>query len=308
MRAKITKSTGSWYLAATEDYKIYQCRLAGHFRKRNIKNTNPIAVGDWVKLEPESAQMAIIVELEPRRNYIIRKSVNLSKQAHIIAANLDLSLLIVSLVNPKTLFGFIDRFLATAEAYSIPSLIVVNKTDLHGPNESNELQYFEAVYGLAGYKTLSVSAAELTGIKDLKEILQNKTTLVSGNSGVGKSSLVNAIQPGLGIRTQALSKSHQQGQHTTTFAELYVLDFGGEIIDTPGIKSFGMVDMEKAEIAHYFPEILKHSAQCKYHNCLHIDEPGCAVQAAVNDARIADTRYHNYLKMLESEDESSPYR
>jgi ribosome biogenesis GTPase len=308
MKGKVTKSTGSWYIVKVSETAYYNCRLAGQFRLKGIKNTNPIAVGDRVVFEVRPDGKGLIVDLLDRKNYIIRKSVNLSKQGHIIAANLDQSLLIISLASPKTLLGFIDRFLVTAEAYSIPSLLVLNKSDLITPELEPELRYLKTAYSQAGYPFLQVSAQTKEGIDSLREKLRGKTTLVSGNSGVGKSSLINALAPDLDLKTQILSKMHKQGQHTTTFAELFTLDASTEIIDTPGIKGFGLVDMQKSEIGHYFPEIFELSDGCRFNNCLHVEEPGCAVRAAYEEGELAPSRYERYLSILSSKDEDGPYR
>ena len=308
MRGKVIKSTGSWYIVRDDSNRVVACRLAGHFRTRNIKNTNPISVGDWVDFEDEADNKGYIIELEKRKNYIIRKSVNLSKRAHIIAANLDQSFLIIALVPPKTQLGFVDRFLATSEAYDIPTHIIVNKCDLHTDEEEADLEYVRAVYERAGYPVHIVSTLTGEGIENLKAILKGQTTLVSGNSGVGKSSLINALDPGFTLRTKEVSKQHLQGQHTTTFAELFELSFGAEIIDTPGIKSFGLLDMEKEEISDYFPEIFELSKECKFHNCLHLEEPGCAVVKAYEENQLAPSRYESYRRMLASEEDQGPYR
>jgi len=308
MRGKVLKSTGSWYIVRDETNRLVPCRLAGHFRLRNIQNTNPISVGDWVDFEDEADNKGYIKEIEARKNYIIRKSVNLSKRAHIIAANLDQSFLIIALVPPKTLLGFVDRFLATSEAYDIPTHIVINKSDLHTENEEAELEYVQTVYERAGYPVHIVSTLTGQGVENLKEILSGKTTLVSGNSGVGKSSLINALDPTLALRTKEISKQHLQGQHTTTFAELFELSFNAEIIDTPGIKSFGLLDMEKEEIGDYFPEIFELSKLCKFHNCIHLEEPGCAVIKAYEKNELAPSRYESYCRMIASEEDQGPYR
>lgn len=308
IRAKVFRSTGSWYKVLTETGEEVQCRLAGQFRMKGIKNTNPIAVGDWVHFELGKDGSGYIHRLEARENYIIRRSVNLAKRTHIIAANIDQSLLIISLVPPRTLLGFVDRFLVTAEAYSIPSLIVVNKQDLHTEEEQEELQYVRTAYEDAGYEVLVCSAQSGLGISTLKERLAHKVSMLSGNSGVGKSSLINAVDPTLDLRTKEISKAYQLGQHTTTFAELFPLQFGGQIIDTPGIKSFGLIDIEREELGHFFPEIFSLAASCKFHNCLHLAEPGCAVRKAYEEQKLAPTRYENYLKILEGDEDESVYR
>jgi ribosome biogenesis GTPase len=275
---------------------------------KGIKNTNPVAVGDWVHFELGEDGTGYIQKLEPRSNYIIRKSVNLSKRTHIIAANMDQSLLIVSLAPPRTLLGFIDRFLVTSEAYEIPTLIVVNKLDLLDEDDQDELQYLKVAYNSAGYEVLFCSATENDGIEELRLRLEGKTTLVSGNSGVGKSSLINSIDESLNLKTKSLSQSYQLGQHSTTFAELFPLSFGGEIIDTPGIKGFGLFDIEKQQLSHYFPDIFKLSSDCRFHNCQHHNEPNCAVRKAFEEQELAPTRYENYLKILQGDDDETVYR
>lgn len=309
MTGRVTKSTGSWYSVLSEAGQLYSCRIVGKFRIKGIKSTNPIAVGDRVDFELEDdGESGLIKTIVERKNYIIRKSVNLSKQVQIIASNMDQALLVVSLKSPNTPLGFIDRFLITAEAYSIPTVIVFNKVDLLSNDELKILDEIESIYLNAGYKTLRTSADENINIDQLKEIIQNKTTLLSGHSGVGKSTLVNLCEKGLDLKTQEVSDSHNKGQHTTTFAEMYPLKKGGFIIDTPGIKGFGLVDMEKEEIQDYFPEIFTLREGCKFHNCLHDREPGCAVKAAIEKDELAESRYHNYLNLINDDDENASYR
>lgn len=309
MQGTVLKSTGSWYDVLLENESILKCRLKGKFRTKGIKNTNPIAVGDHVIVEHEGQEgQGLITELLERKNYIIRKSVNLSKRTHIIASNIDQAILVVSLVAPKTLPGFIDRFLATAEAYSIPGVVVFNKIDLYNEEDLDELEYLETVYHQAGYDTLFTSATEQMNTEEFKSLLEGKVSLLSGNSGVGKSTLVNAVEPSLDLRTQEVSETHQQGMHTTTFAEMFPLSFGGFIIDTPGIKGFGLVDMDKEEIGDYFPEMFRLKNQCKFNNCLHVNEPGCAVLKALENHEIAPTRYRSYTYMLNGTEDENPYR
>lgn len=309
MTGRVTKSTGSWYSVLSEAGQLYSCRIVGKFRIKGIKSTNPIAVGDRVDFELEDdGESGLIKTIVERKNYIIRKSVNLSKQVQIIASNMDQALLVVSLKSPNTPLGFMDRFLVTAEAYSIPTVIVFNKIDLLSNDELKILDEIESIYLNAGYKTLRTSADENINIDQLKEIIQNKTTLLSGHSGVGKSTLVNLCEKGLDLKTQEVSDSHNKGQHTTTFAEMYPLKKGGFIIDTPGIKGFGLVDMEKEEIQDYFPEIFTLREGCKFHNCLHDREPGCAVKAAIEKDELAESRYHNYLNLINDDDENASYR
>ncbi len=311
MRGVVTKSTGSWYTVREADSQaLFSCRIKGKMRMAGIKSTNPIAVGDWVLFEPEPTeeQQGVITTIEPRGNYIIRKSVNLSKRVHIIAANMDQALLVTTIAQPATSTGFIDRFLATAEAYSIPVVIVFNKMDLLNEDSLPEYHYRKAVYERIGYQVVSTSAETGEGLERLQEVLQGKTTLLSGHSGVGKSTLINKIEPSLDLKTGAISHQHEKGQHTTTFAEMFPLSFGGDIIDTPGIKGFGLVDMEKEEMGHFFPEIFEIAKQCKFHNCLHIEEPQCAVRAAVEASQIAPTRYESYINFIQGTDEDSSYR
>lgn len=308
MKATVTKSTGSWYWVRLENGLEKQCRIKGKFRIKGIKSTNPIAVGDLVEVMDDEDEKGIITKLYDRKNYIVRKSVNLSKQSHILAANVDQAILVVSLVSPRTLIGFIDRFLATAEAYDIPPIIVFNKIDIYTDDELAELEYLELVYQQAGYQTLQTSAENAINTDAFKDLLKGKRSLLSGNSGVGKSTLVNAVEPTLQLRTKAVSESHQQGQHTTTFAEMFQLSFGGEIIDSPGIKGFGLFDMKKEEICDYFPELFRLKGDCKFNNCLHVNEPGCAVLQALEENKLAPTRYESYINILNGIDEDEQYR
>ena len=311
MKGVVLKSTGSWYqVRDLENRELFDCRIKGKFRVAGIKSTNPIAVGDFVEfeLEEKDERQGIIQAIEDRKNYIVRKSVNLSKRVHIIASNMDQALLVTTLAQPMTSTGFMDRFLATAEAYSIPTVIVFNKIDVYGEEELMELEYREAVYGAVGYKVLKTSATQGQGLEELKEILKGKATLLSGHSGVGKSTLINAIEPSLNLRTGTVSSSHNKGQHTTTFAEMHPLQMGGDIIDTPGIKGFGLVNMEDTDLSHFFPEIFAISKECKFHNCKHINEPQCAVKIALDEHKIAPTRYESYLNQLNDQDETTHYR
>jgi len=311
MKGVVLKSTGSWYqVRSFESGELFNCRIKGKFRVAGIKSTNPIAVGDVVHfhLEDQQEGQGIISAIQDRKNYIVRKSVNLSKQVHIIASNMDQALLVTTLAQPMTSTGFMDRFLSTAEAYSIPTIIVFNKIDLYDEEEMMELEYREAVYSSIGYKVLKTSAMQGIGLEKLKEELKDKTTLLSGHSGVGKSTLVNAVEPNLDLRTGTVSLSHRKGQHTTTFAEMHPLRMGGDVIDTPGIKGFGMVNMKKEEISHFFPEIFALSEQCRFHNCMHLNEPECAVKSALEENKIAPTRYESYLNQLNDYDEQTHYR
>ncbi|MDO4879872.1 MAG: ribosome small subunit-dependent GTPase A [Capnocytophaga sp.] len=307
MKGIVYKSTGSWYVIKGEDNQFYECRIKGKFRIKGIKNTNPLAVGDDVVFELDNKstkEQGVVTEILPRRNYIIRKSVNLSKQTHIIAANIDYAFLMITLHNPITSTTFIDRFLVTAEAYSIPTVLLFNKIDTYTDDELLEIKYLAHLYRNIGYPCIGISAETGKNIEQVKALMQGKTSLVSGHSGVGKSTLINKISPNLQLRTASISEQHQQGQHTTTFAEMFDLDFGGQIIDTPGIKGFGIVDIEKEELGDYFPEFFSLKQQCKFNNCLHIDEPHCAVKEALNEDKISWTRYKSYLQILNGEEDT----
>ena len=304
MQGIVIKSTGSWFRVATTDKKEYECRIKGKFRLKGIKTTNPVAVGDKVLFELEdNEETGIINTILDRKNYIIRKSVNLSKQAQILAANIDQAFLLITIDNPPTFTGFIDRFLVSSEAYHIPTVLVFNKIDEVRKDEylSYQLETMKAIYSQIGYECLEISAKEHINIDLIKAKMQGKVSTFAGHSGVGKSTLVNAIESSLNLKTKAISTSHSQGQHTTTFAAMYPLSFGGYIIDTPGIKGFGLVDMEKEDLDHYFPEFFKRKELCKFNNCLHFNEPNCAVKAAVEKEEIAYSRYESYLQMLEDD-------
>ncbi|MCW3085977.1 MAG: ribosome small subunit-dependent GTPase [Bacteroidetes bacterium] len=304
MNGVVIKSTGSWYSILADDGTAIECRIKGVFRIKGIKTTNPVAVGDRVAFEMEADGRGVIHAIEDRKNYIIRRSINLSKQSHIIAANMDQAFLIVTLALPRTSAGFIDRFLLTAEAYHIPATIIFNKTDLFEdePDLMQELHDFMAIYQKIGYPCYKVSAIKQSDIDILKGLTKDKITLVSGHSGVGKSTLVNAMDAKLHLKTGEISDSHFKGKHTTTFAEMHALNYGGFIIDTPGIKELGLVDMEKEEITDYFPEMHAIKDQCKFNNCLHINEPKCAVIAAVENGEIAQSRYNSYLGIMSGEE------
>jgi ribosome biogenesis GTPase len=303
MKGVVVKSTGSWYQVRKENGTILPCRLKGKFRLSGIKHTNPITVGDEIEyeLEPDSGN-GVIYKIADRKNYIIRKANNLSKQTHIIASNLDQCMLIVTLAFPKTSLGFIDRFLVTSEAYHIPAILVFNKSDLFVGEHATYLEETINLYTKIGYTCLRTSIINGEGLVQLKERLQNKTTLLSGHSGVGKSSLLNTIEPGLNLKTQAISNYSEKGQHTTTFAEMHPLSFGGNIVDTPGIREFGLVDFEDAEVSHYFKEMQPLITKCKFNNCKHINEPNCAVQAAVASGAISEQRFSSYLSILSKVD------
>jgi ribosome biogenesis GTPase len=299
MQGLVIKSTGSWYQVHAEDGLNYDCRIKGKFRIKGIQTTNPIAVGDQVNFEMEpNSPNGVIDKLHERKNYIIRKSINLSKQAQIIAANLDQAFLVVTLVSPRTSLGFIDRFLATAEAYRIPSTLIFNKLDLFNEAGLEVLDDYKAIYEKIGYPCYAVSALEGTNMPQLEDLLKGKTTLFSGHSGVGKSSLINVLLPGRDIKTGEVSESSDKGQHTTTFAEMHTLPFGGYLIDTPGIRELGIFDIRPEELGHYFREIRDHMHGCKFHNCRHVNEPGCAVLKAVEDGEIDISRYESYLSIF----------
>ena len=310
MQGIVYKSTGSWYTVKSEDGKFYECRIKGKFRIKGIKSTNPVAVGDLVTFQLETVgdeTYGVINTIAERKNYIIRKSVNLSKQTHIIASNLDQAFLMVTLNNPTTYTSFIDRFLVTAEAYDIPVILVFNKMDTYDADEKVEVDYLIALYKVIGYKTISISAKNKDNIQEVRDQMMGKTSMFSGNSGVGKSTLINALEPGLNLKTAEISEQHLQGQHTTTFAEMYDLSFGAQIIDTPGIRGFGIVEMDKDELGDYFPEFFKLKSQCKFNNCLHLDEPKCAIKDGLESNEIAWSRYRSYVQMLE-EDVTESYR
>ncbi len=299
MKGLVVKNTGSWYVVKSVDGEMLNCKIKGNFRLKGIRTTNPVAVGDVVDVAVKDGA-SYIVSIEPRKNYIIRKASNLSKESQILAANIDQALLIVTLKEPVTNTTFIDRFLATAEAYNVPVVIVINKADLL--TDDDEREYFEGVknlYETIGYKVVGMSAINGDGLDELKELLCGKVTLLSGNSGVGKSSIINLILPGLNLKTGDVSASHHTGMHTTTFSEMFELPDGGSVIDTPGVKGFGTIDFDKSEVAHYFKEIFKISADCRYNDCTHTHEPGCAVLDAVENHYISQSRYQSYLSILE---------
>ncbi|MFB9055854.1 ribosome small subunit-dependent GTPase A [Mariniflexile ostreae] len=310
MTGRVYKSTGSWYSVKTELGEAYECRIKGKFRIKGIKSTNPIAVGDLVdfELEQNNDQVSgIINTIHDRSNYIIRKSVNLSKQTHIIAANIDQVFLLVTINNPPTLTSFIDRFLVTAQAYSITTVLLFNKIDVYDEDTLNEVRYLAHVYRKIGYECIGVSALTGKNIDKVKALMRGKVSMFSGHSGVGKSTLVNAIEPTLDLKTKEISMQHMQGQHTTTFAEMFDLHYenadGARIIDTPGIKGFGVVDMDKEEVGDYFPEIFALKQNCKFNNCMHMQEPDCAVKKALDADEISFSRYRSYLQIVAGEDE-----
>ena len=299
MQGLVIKSTGSWYNVHGVDGNNYDCRIKGKFRIQGIQTTNPIAVGDIVEFEMEpNSDKGVIYKLHERKNYIIRKSINLSKQAQIIAANMDQAFLVVTLASPRTSLGFIDRFLATAEAYSIPAVLIFNKLDLFHQEGLAILDEYKAIYEKLDYPCYSVSALAGTNIPLIESLLKDKTTLFSGHSGVGKSSLINALLPGRSIKTGDVSEATDQGKHTTTFAEMHTLPFGGYLIDTPGIRELGIFDIRPEELGHYFREMRALMNECRFNNCRHVNEPGCAVINAVETGEIEISRYESYLSIF----------
>ena len=309
MKGTIYKSTGSWYTVKTYSGKFISCRIKGKFRIQGIKSTNPIAVGDVVDFEMETTndkQTGVITAIHDRKNYVVRKSVNLSKQTHIIASNIDQVFLLVTLENPQTSTSFIDRFLVTAEAYGIKAILLFNKIDLFVGEPLIKVNDLIRVYSAIGYDCLKISAKNCKNLSKVRELMKHKTSMFSGHSGVGKSTLVNAIEPTLSLKTMAISETHQQGQHTTTFAEMFDLGFKARIIDTPGIKGFGIVDIDPCELDQYFPEMFEIKNNCKFHNCKHLHEPNCAVKESIKSEKIAISRYSSYIQMFEGKD--SNYR
>lgn len=309
MHGLVIKNTGSWYTVLTDDGQLIDCKIKGNFRLKGIRSTNPVAVGDRVQIVPNNEGTAFITEIEDRRNYIIRKSINLSKQSHIIAANVDQAILVVTVANPQTSTTFIDRFLASAEAYRVPVILVFNKTDLLDEDMRRYQEAMVNLYQTIGYECHQISAENGDGVDDLRPLLKDKITLLSGNSGVGKSTLINRLVPDANLRTSEISDAHNTGQHTTTFSEMIPLSpitqhlTPGFLIDTPGIKGFGTFDMEPEELTSYFKEIFHFSQDCRFSNCTHTHEPGCAVLKALEDHYIAESRYQSYLSMLEDKDE-----
>nr|WP_321235863.1 ribosome small subunit-dependent GTPase A [uncultured Psychroserpens sp.] len=306
MTGLVYKSTGSWYTVKTNLGATYQCRIKGKFRLKGIKSTNPIAVGDIVDFELETNNdevTGVIHTIHDRTNYIVRKSVNLSKQTHIIASNVDQVFLLITIDNPPTFTSFIDRFLVTAEAYAVKTILLFNKVDTYSEDTLDEVRYLAHVYRKIGYECIGISAETGKNVDKVKSLMIDKVSMFAGHSGVGKSTLVNAIESGLDLKTKAISTQHSQGQHTTTFAEMFDLSFDAKIIDTPGIKGFGIVDMDKEEVGDYFPEFFELKQNCKFNNCLHVEEPKCAVKEALDKDEVSYSRYRSYLQILEGEDE-----
>ncbi|MCB9336228.1 MAG: ribosome small subunit-dependent GTPase A [Flavobacteriales bacterium] len=305
MKGIVIKSTGSWYTVRLENGEKVEARILGKFRLSGIRTTNPVAVGDVVCTKKDDSGTVVINGIDERKNYIIRKSINLSKRSHILAANIDQAILVVTLAQPQTFTGFIDRFLVSAEAYHIPTIILFNKVDIYNEDELEKLKDLKKVYSQIGYQCIEVSATENINIDKVKELMKNKTSMVSGHSGVGKSTLLNCIEPDLNLKTSEISESHLQGKHTTTFAEMFELSFGGYIIDTPGVKAFGLIDFDKNELSHYFLEMRERLNDCQFNNCQHINEPKCAIKEAVAKGEIAEFRYNNYLSMYNDDQEES---
>jgi ribosome biogenesis GTPase / thiamine phosphate phosphatase len=294
----VIKTTGSWHTVLDSERKTVPCNIKGKLRTRGIRSTNPVAVGDRVMFSRnENEKTGIITEILDRKNYIIRKSSKLSKESHVLAANLDQSFLMISLVSPRTTLRFIDRFLATGEAYEIPSIIIFNKTDIYNDKLMAEMSALREMYGSIGYESVETSAIMRKGVNELKDRMKDKISLLAGNSGVGKSSIINAMDSSLNLKTRSVSELHATGKHTTTFSEMFELASGGYIIDTPGIKGFGIIDMDREEISHFFPDIFAASQECQYYNCLHINEPNCAVKRAIEEGRLSLSRYESYLSL-----------
>lgn len=311
IEGRVVKNTGSAYTVKTSDGEEYPCRIKGNFRIKGIRTTNPVAVGDMVKIAHASDDAYYIKEIEPRKNYIIRRASNLSKESHILAANIDRAFLVATIYNPETTTTFIDRFLATSEAYSIPAILIINKSDLWTPEIRSYAEELKTLYEDIGYPVIFTSTVSGEGMEELKDLTTGKISLLAGNSGVGKSSIINSLVPGLQLRTGDISDVHHTGTHTTTFSEMISLPEGGEIIDIPGVKGFGMIEFSPSEVSHYFPEIFKKSSECKYGDCRHLGEPGCAVEKAVEEGEISPSRFASYLSILEeveAEKGSDKYR
>lgn len=311
MTGIVYKSTGSWYQVKSDTGEFYKCRMKGKFRIQNIKSTNPIAVGDKVEFDIEKKgdeETGVIKMIFERDNFIVRKSVNLSKQTHIIASNIDQVFLLITINNPPTFSAFIDRFLVSARAYSIEVILIFNKIDSYALEERAEILYLKDIYEKIGYQCEEVSATQNKNVSKIKELMLGKTSMFVGHSGVGKTTLVNTIEPTLDLKTKEISDQHSQGKHTTTFAEMFDLSFDARIIDTPGIKGFGVVDIDKHELGDYFPEFFELKQDCKFNNCIHVKEPKCAVKEALEAEEVSWSRYRSYLQILEGEEESEHYR
>jgi len=301
MKATVTKTTGSYYWVRDDEGKTFKCRLKGNLRLKDYKFTNPIVVGDRVSINLSGNEDFIIQDVDKRKNYIVRRSVKLSKQIHIIASNIDQAALMVTISQPKTHLEFVDRYLVTADAYHIPAILLFNKADLYSDEEIEEMVVYKELYEQIGYKCIILSALKDESFEEIREVMKNKTTLFSGHSGVGKSTLLNRLDPSLNIKTSEVSDSFKSGKHTTTFAEMYEIQNLGMVIDTPGIKGLGVIDIPKEEISHYFPEMLYLIPECKFHNCTHIDEPSCAIKKALEEAKIDLSRYRSYLSIFDEE-------
>jgi ribosome biogenesis GTPase len=305
----VIKSAGSIYSVRTSGNLTVECMLVGRYRLEELRSTNPVVVGDWVEFKLERGESTgRITGVEPRKNYIIRKSAKLSKAHQIIASNIDRLFLMVTVINPVTYPEFIDRYLVAAEAYDIPAVLLVNKTDLYGKKQKSVLEEWKDTYTNAGYRLIECSVTENINLDEIRDLLKGKVSLISGNSGVGKTTLINRIEPGLNLKTAEISDFHKSGKHTTTFAEMFKLSLGGYIIDTPGIRGFGITDMENEPLFHYFPEIFRISVGCRYHNCTHVNEPGCAVIQAIETGQISLSRYNSYINLLEEQKNATKYR
>ena len=308
MTGVVTKSTGSWYEVRLDNGDFIDARLKGKFRIKGIRTTNPITVGDQVVVLNSEEEDAVITELIPRKNYLIRKATNLSKESHIIASNIDQIVVVLTVAMPRTPLGFVDRVLATAEAYDIPVVLAFNKVDIYEEKEEDRFDELIGIYGPIGYKMLATSAITGKGIEELKDLMKDKTTLFTGQSGVGKSSLINALDSELDLWVDDVSDYNDKGKHTTTFAEMHFTDFGARLIDSPGLRSFGMIDMDKEHLAHYFIEMKHYLGDCKFNNCVHINEPGCAIKSALEEGKISQSRYNNYEMMFNDDDLKVKYR
>jgi len=306
---RVIKSTGSSYLVSSPEAGLTECVISGKYRLEELRSTNPVVVGDWVSFSiREGEKTGRISDVLPRKNYIIRKATKLSKSHQIIASNIDQLVLMVTVVYPVTHAEFIDRYLVTAEAYNIPAILLINKTDLYGESEEMMVEEWRKIYEEIGYGCIECSLEKMVNLDQIKSAIKEKVTLLAGNSGVGKSTLINIIEPSLNLKTREISHSHKSGKHTTTFAEMFELDMGGFIIDTPGIRGFGITDMEDEPLYHYFPELFKASVECKYHNCIHVNEPECAVIQSVESGKISLSRYKSYLNLLDEQQDNSKYR